>query len=170
LNCGVGEDSWEFPGLQGDPPVNPKGNQSWIFTGRTDTEAETPILWPPDAKNWLIRKDPHTGKDWRQKEKGKTEDEMVGWHYWLNSHEFEWTPEVGDGQVSLVCCNPRSRKESKHDWVTELTELFLMVNNAYDVIKKQHNKTFKNLLIFIPCIPKLNPHPNKFKIPNIQYF
>ena len=70
-------------------PVHPKGNQSWIFIGRTDVEAETPILWPPDAKNWLIWKDPDAGKDWRQKEKETTEDEMVGWHHQLNGHEFE---------------------------------------------------------------------------------
>ena len=85
-------------------PVNLKGNQSWIFIGGTDTEAEVPILWPPDAKNWLIGKDPDAGKGWRQ-EKGTTEDEMVGWHHWLNGHEFEWTPGVGDIQVSLGCCN-----------------------------------------------------------------
>ena len=76
LNCGVGEDSWESLGLQGDQPVNPKGNQSWKFTGRTDPEAETPILWPPDVKIWLIGKDPDAGKDWRQ-EQEMTEDEMV---------------------------------------------------------------------------------------------
>ena len=70
-------------------PVHPKGDQSWVFTGGTDVEAETPVLWPPDAKNWLIWKDPDAGKDWRQKEKGTTEDEMVGWHHWLNGHEFE---------------------------------------------------------------------------------
>ena len=70
-------------------PVHPKGNQSWIFIGRTDAENETPILWPPDAKNWLIWKDPDTGKDWGQEEKGTTEDEMAGWHHWLNGHEFE---------------------------------------------------------------------------------
>ena len=70
-------------------PVLPKGNQSWIFTGRTDAEAETPILCPPDVKNWLVRKDPDVGKDWRQEEKGTTEDEMLGWHHWLNGHEFE---------------------------------------------------------------------------------
>ena len=78
-------------------PVNPKGNQSWIFMGRTDAEAEAPILWPPDAKNWLIWKYPDAGKDWRQEEKGSTEDEMVGWLHWLNGHEFEQTPGVGDG-------------------------------------------------------------------------
>ena len=70
-------------------PVHPKGNQPWIFIGKTDAEAETPILWPPDAKNWLFRKDPDAGKDWRQEKKGTTEDEMVGWHHWLNGHEFE---------------------------------------------------------------------------------
>ena len=91
-------------------PVNPKGNQSWIFTGRTDAEAETPILWPPDVKGWLIGKDPDTGKDWRR-EKGMTEDETVGrWHQ-LNGHEFEQVPGVGDGQGGLVCCSPWSHKE-----------------------------------------------------------
>ena len=78
-------------------PVHPKGNQSWIFIGRTDAEAETPILWPPDAKNWLIWKDPDAGKDWRWEEKGMTEDEMVGWHHQLNGHEFEQALGVGDG-------------------------------------------------------------------------
>ena len=83
--------------------VHPKGNQSWIFIGRTDAEAETPILWPPDAKNWLIWKDPDAGEEWRQEEKGAAEDEMVGWHHWLNGHEFELAPEVDDGQENLVC-------------------------------------------------------------------
>ena len=92
--------------------VHPKGNQSWIFIGKTNAEAEAPILWPPDAKSWLISKDPDAGKDWRQKEKGMTEDEMVGWHHRLNEHEFEWTPGVGEGQGSLVCCGPWDRKES----------------------------------------------------------
>ena len=83
-------------------PVHPKGNQSCIFLGRTNAEAETPILWPPDVKNWLIGKDPDTGKDWRQEEKGTREDEMVGWHHWLNGHEFEQAPGVGDGQGDLL--------------------------------------------------------------------
>ena len=77
LSCGVGEDAWESLGLPGDPTSYPEGNQSWIFIGRTDAEAETPIPWPPDVKNWLIGKDPDAGKDWRQEEKGTTEDEMV---------------------------------------------------------------------------------------------
>ena len=93
-------------------PVHPRGNQSWIFIGRTDAEAETPILWSPDVKSWLIWKDPDAGKDWRGEEKGTTEPEMVGWHHWLNGREFEQTPGIGDGQKSLVCCSPWGCKES----------------------------------------------------------
>ena len=98
LNCGVGEDSWESLGLQGDQPVHPKGDQSWLFIGRTYVEPEIPVLWPPDVKSWLIWKDPDAGKDWGQEEKGTTEDEMVGWHHRLNGHGFGWTPGVGDGR------------------------------------------------------------------------
>ena len=87
-------------------PVHPKGNQSWIFIGRTDAEAEVPILWPPDGKNWLIGKDPDAGIDWRQEERGTTEDEMVGWHHWLDRHEFEIALGVGEVQGSLACCSP----------------------------------------------------------------
>ena len=90
-------------------PVSPKGNQSWIFIGRTDAEA--PILWPPDAMNRLIRKDPDAGKVWRQEKKGTTEDKMVGWHHQLNGHEFEQAPRDGKGQGSLVCCSPWGHKE-----------------------------------------------------------
>ena len=86
--------------------VNPKGNQPWIFTGRTEAKAATPILWSPDAKNWLIGKDPDAGQDWRQEEKGTTEDKMVGWHHWLSGHEFEQTLGDGDGQGRLTCCSP----------------------------------------------------------------
>ena len=92
--------------------VHPKGNQSWIFIGRTDAEAEAPILWPPDAKNQLIGKHLDAGKDWRQEEKGMTQDEMVGWHHWLYVHEFEQAPGDGEGQGGLACCSPRSAKES----------------------------------------------------------
>ena len=91
---------------------NPKGNQSEIFIGRTDAEAETPILCPADAKNWLIGRDPNSGKVWRRKEKGMTEDEMIGWHHQLNRHEFEQAPGVGDERGSLVCCSPWGHKES----------------------------------------------------------
>ena len=93
-------------------PVHPKGDQSWVFIGSTDVEAETPILWPPDVKSWLIWKDPDAGKDWGQGEKGVTEDEMVGWHHQLNGHGFGWTPGVGDGQGGLVCCSSQGHKES----------------------------------------------------------
>ena len=86
--------------------VNPKGNQSWIFIGRTDAEAEAPVLWPPDAKSCLISKDPDAGKDWKQEEKGMTEDEMVGWHHWLNGCEFEQTLGNGEGRGSPACYNP----------------------------------------------------------------
>ena len=101
-------------------PVHPKGDQSWVFIGRTDAEAETPILWPPDVKSWLIRKDPDAGKDWRR-EKGTTEDEMVGWHHRLDGHEFEQTPGVGDGQRGLACCSPWGHRVG-HNWATELTD------------------------------------------------
>ena len=92
-------------------PVHPKGDQSWVFIGRTDVEAETPMLWPPDAKSWLIGKDPDAGNDWGQEEKGMTEDEMAGWHHWLDVHVFGWTPGVGDGQGVLVCCSSWGHKE-----------------------------------------------------------
>ena len=92
-------------------PVNPKGNQSWIFFGRTDVEAETPIVCPPDAKNWLLGKDPDARKDWRQEEKEMTEDEMVGWHHRLNGLEFEEAPRVGDWQGNLACFSPWGCKE-----------------------------------------------------------
>ena len=110
-NCGVGEDSWKSLG-QPIKPVNPKGNHPWIFTGRTDDEAETPILWQPDEKSRIIGKDPDAGKDWGHEEKEVTEDEMVGWHHWLNGHEFEQTQGYSEGQRSLVCFNPWGRKES----------------------------------------------------------
>ena len=102
-------------------PVHPKGNQSWTFIGRTDAEAETPIFWPPDAKNWLIWKDPDAGKDWRPEEKGTTEDEMVGWHHRLDGHEFEQAPGVGDGQGSLACCVHRLAKS--WTWLSDWTGL-----------------------------------------------
>ena len=103
-------------------PVSPNRNQSWIFIGRTDAEAEAPIVWPPDAKSWLIGKDPDAGKDWRQEEKRKTEDEMVGWHHRLNGHEFEQAPVDSEGEGSLVCCSPWGHKES------DMTE---QLNNDY---------------------------------------
>ena len=102
-------------------PINSKGDQAWIFIGRTDAEA--PILWPPDAKSQFIGKDPDTGKYWRQKEKGTAEDEMVRWHQRFDGHEFEWTPGVGDGQGGVACCNSSGRKKS--DTTERLIDLLL---------------------------------------------
>ena len=99
-------------------PVNPKGNQSWIFFGRSDAEAEAPVLWPSDVNHQLIGKDPDAGKDWRQEEKGTTEDEMVGWHHRLNGYEFEQTPGDAEGQGSLACCSPWGHTV-RQDWVIE---------------------------------------------------
>ena len=115
LNCDVGEDSWEFLGQQLLKPVHPKGNQPWIFIGSTDSEAKAPILWPPDAKSWLIGKDPDAGKNWGQDKKGATENEMIGWHHWLNEHEFEQTQGDNEGQGSLVCCSSCGRRVGR-DW------------------------------------------------------
>ena len=105
-------------------PVHPKGNQSWIFIGRTDAKVEAPLLWLPDVKNWLIRKDPDSGKDWRPEEKGMAEDEMFGWHHQLNGHESEQALGIGDGQESLECCSPWGRKES------DMPELPTWLNGA----------------------------------------
>ena len=104
LKCGVGEDSWES--------LHSEGHQPWDFFGRNDAKAETPVLWPPHVKSWLIGKDSAAGRDWGQEKKGTTEDAMAGWHHWLDGHESEWTLGVGDGQGALACCNSWGRKES----------------------------------------------------------
>ena len=111
-------------------PVHPKGGQSWVFTGRTDVEAEPPILWPPDVKSWLIWKDPGAGKGWGQEEKGTTEDEMVGWHHWLSGHGFGWIPGVSDGQGGLACYGswgPNSRTRLSN-W-TKLNPMLTLVTS-----------------------------------------
>ena len=113
--------------------VHPKENQSWMFFGRTDAEAETPILWPLDAKNWLLGKNPHVEKDWRQEEKGMTENEMVGWHHQFDGHEFEQALGAGDGQGGLVCCSPWSRKESDTTERLNWTELSHVSSNIWDI-------------------------------------
>ena len=111
-------------------PVNLKGDRFWVFIGRTDVEAETPILWPPDAKTWLIGKDPDAGNNWGQEEKRMIEDEMVGWHYQLNGHGFGCTPGVGDRQAGLGCCDSRDRKElrmaERLNWIEWLMSLNIM--------------------------------------------
>ena len=126
-------------------PVHPKGNQAWIVIGRTDVEAETPILWPPDVKNWLIENDFDAGQDWRKEEKGTTENEMVGWHHWLNGHEFEWTLAVGNGQGSLACWSPWGCRV-RHDWVTELN------SSTGSMIKLKFKvQLFPNILVSSPA-------------------
>ena len=105
------EKTLESPLDSRDQTSHSKGNQPWIFTGRTDAKAEVPVLWPPDSKSQLIGKDPDAGKDWGKEEKGATEDEMVGWHHWLDGHEFEQALGVGDGQGGLACCSPWDHKE-----------------------------------------------------------
>ena len=105
-------------------PVSPKGNQSWIFTWRTDAEAESPTLWPLDSKNWLIGKDPDSGKDWKQEEKGMPEDEIVGWHHWLNGHKSEQAAGDCEEQGSLACCSPWACSVGHH-WVTEQQQQYM---------------------------------------------
>ena len=120
-------------------PVNPKGNQSWLFIGRTDAEAETPIICPPDAKNWLIWKDLDAGKKWKQEEKGTTEDEMVGWHHWLNGHEFEQALGVDDG---LACCRSWGCKElDTSEWLNWLNKVSR--NSGYICCRKEINRKKK---------------------------
>ena len=134
-NCGIAEDSWESLGFK-IKLVNSKGNQFWIFFERTDAEAETPILWPPVDRNWLIGKDPEAGKDWRQEEKGTTEDEIVRWQHWLNGHEFEQAPGDGKGQGGLECCSrwghksltwlTTEKQQQRHTWASQVV---LVVKN-----------------------------------------
>ena len=111
-------------------PVHPKGDQSWVFIGRTDAEAETPVLWPSHAKSWLIGKDSDAGRDWGQ-EKGMTEDEMAGWHHGLDGHEFGWAPGVGDGQGGLVCCDSWGCKEFNTTRWLNWTELNMFRNRVF---------------------------------------
>ena len=124
--------------------VHSKGDQSWVFIGRTDVEAETPILWPPDAKSWLIGKDPDAGKDWEQEENGTTEDEIVGWHHRLDGHGFVWTPGVGDGQGGLACCSSWGCKEldttERLNWA-ELSDNF---SEGYDRTQIHKKTAFKS--------------------------
>ena len=115
-------------------PVHSRGNQSWIFIGRTDAEAEAPIFWPPDMKNGLIGKDPEVEKNWRQEETRMTEDEMVGWYHWFNGHEFEQVPGVGDGQGSLARCSPWGRKELDMTERLNWTELNYQTNRKKETL------------------------------------
>ena len=107
-------------------PVHSKGDQSWVFFGRNDAKAETPVLWPPHAESWLIGKDSDAGRDWGQEEKGTTEDEMAGWHHRLDGHEFEWPLGVDDGQGGLACCNSWGSQRVEHDWTELNWQVFLV--------------------------------------------
>ena len=131
-------------------PVHPKGDQSWVFIGRTDAEAKTPILWPPHAKSWLIGKDPDTGRDWGQEEKGTTENEMAGWHHWLDGCESEWTPGVGKGQRGLACCDPWGRRElDTTEWLnwTELNIMFLVTFMSMYILWQCHLNIYVTILL-----------------------
>ena len=120
-------------------PVHPKGNQSWVFIERTDVEAETSILWPPASKSWLIWKDPDAGKDWGQEDKATTEDEMVGWHHWLNGHELERTLKVGDGQRGLACCPWGCKELETTERLNQLTNITsrisILVSYTYNITR-----------------------------------
>ena len=122
-------------------PVHPKGDQSWVFIGRTDAKAETRILWPPHAKSWLTGKDSDAGRDWGQEEKGMTEDKMAGWHHWLDGRESEWTLGVGDGQGGLVSCSPWGCEESdtteQLNWTDSFFSLFESLFNSFKLIKRK---------------------------------
>ena len=150
-------------------PVHPKGDQSWVFIGRTDVEAETPKLWPPDVKSWLIGKDPDAGKYWMQEEKGTTEDEMVGWHHQLSGHGFGWTQGVGDGQGGLVCCTPwGSKRLDSTEWLNwtekkggnaETKEKQVRNNSA--VVKEVLDISSRDMHIFEIFVRNKGPTPNK---------
>ena len=142
-------------------PVNPKGNQPWIFIRRTDAEAEAPILWPPDAKSRPIIKDSDAGKDWRQEEKGTTEDEMVGWHHRLNGHEFEQAPGDGEGQGSLVWCSPWGRRES--DTTAQLNSSNNKIRPTWFQTPLQQHATCP---LSVVCPPPFRcPHPPPVLLP-----
>ena len=115
-------------------PVHSEGDQPWDFFGRNDTKAETTVLWPPHAKSWLVGKDFDAGRDWGQEEKGTTEDEMAGWHHWLDGRDSEWTPRVGDGQGGLVCCDSWGHKESDTTERLNWTELSIYKCNLFSSV------------------------------------
>ena len=132
-------------------PVHPKGDQSWVFFGRTDSKAETPILWPPHVKSWLTGKDSDAGRDWGQEEKGTTEDEMAGWHHWLDGQEFGWPPGVGDGQGGLACCNSWGCRESDTTERLNWTETCLAFTIRWDQAHLGwYGRRLKHLLTWTP--------------------
>ena len=135
-------------------PVHSKGDQPWDFFGRNDAKAETPVLCLPHVKSWLTGKDSDAGRDWGQEEEGTTEDEMAGWHHWLNGHESEWTPGVGDGQGGLACCDSWRRKEldmtERLNW-TEQTEIRVNIEVSFFVFLHSRKRALWFLLSTIIC-------------------
>ena len=136
---------------KGIQPVHSEGDQPWDFFGRTDAKAETPVLWPPHGKSWLIRKDSDAGRDWGQEEKGMTEDEMARWHHWLDGHGFGWTPGVDDGQGGLVCCGSWGHKESDMTEKLNWTEWLMMLNIFSCTFDHWHIFFKKCLFKFFAC-------------------
>ena len=186
LNCGVGGTLESPLDFKENKLVNSKGNQSWIFIGRTDAEAESPIPWLPDVKNWLLWKDPDARKDWRQEEKGITEDEIVGWHHQLNGHESEQAPGVGDDQRSLACCSPWGGQEldmtERFNWYWGLNSklpweslIFPWVSPMYSwgTYVKKFLSAFLFLIIFYQRSSHLKiqkaKRNNYFSSPTIRY-
>ena len=162
LNCGVGKTLESPLDCKEIQPVNPKGSQYWTFIGRTEAEAEIPILWPPKVKNWLIGKDPDAGKDWRQEEKWTTENEMVGWHLWVNGREFEQALGVGDGQGSLACWSPWGCKElDTTEWLNwtepEDSLLNFIPVKMFLKLTKYNHLPFLCLSLLFPHFPLLSP-------------
>ena len=151
---------WEESRITDWKSFNPKGNQSWVFIGRIDAEAETPILWPPDAKNWLIWKDPDAGKDWGREEKGMTEDEMFGWHHQLSRHEFEQALGVGDGQGSLACRSPWGHKEL--DMTEQLN--WNESNNLEAAIEKSCQQSLRPTSLPVPSVAFVSEARRKFLV------
>ena len=133
-------------------PVHLKGDRSWVFFGRNDADAETPVLWPPHAKSWLLGKDPDAGRDWGQEDKGTTVNEMVGWYHRFNGHEFEWTPGVGDGQGGLACCGSWGCKESdmteQLNWA-ELNSFYFTNCPSMKILKFLFETSFQALSLIL---------------------
>ena len=154
LNCGVGEDSWESLGLQQIHPVHSEGDQPWDFFGRNDAKAETPVLWPLHAKCWLIGKGSDAGRGWGQEEKGTTEDEMAGWHHWLDGRESEWTLGVSDGQGGLACCDSWGRKElDTTEWL-EWNDVPIISANISPILLQLSSSTFhQSCFSYYPATP-----------------
>ena len=150
-------------------PVHSEGDQAWDFFGRNDAKAETPVLWPPDVKSWLTGKDSDAGRDWGQEEKGTTEDEMAGWHHWLDGHEFEWTLGVGDGQGGLACCDSWDCKESDTTEWLNWTEPWCEHGKECWWWRVNQNNLYKETWIMNYQVWMQNPRSSNFTNGNLSY-